>query len=320
MFGRIDPAQGDRLDSHLDHCDTCQTVLAACHAEEDTLVAALRQGVCEGEFDHQPQLRDTLRNVAADARKEAHVSGAQYPSRSNRELASPLPQGSGTREATRNKLTIAVALFGGLLAALGLTMFLKTPAGILRIEINDPGIELTVKGTQYVLKGAETKDISLTPSDHILHIRRGDFEFDTKSLQLSKGDLVVVKVVAIRRLKGLRHLDLARTQITDAGLEPLAELPQLKLLNLDSTAITDAGLAQLEPLSVLRDLKLRWTKVTSAGVGKLQAALPDCKIEWNAALRTSVPLTPEAVGDATATGNLAIALRRSTAAATGAIG
>ncbi len=63
LVGRIDPALADRLDSHLDHCDSCQTVLAACSAEEDTLVSVLRQGVCEGEFDHEPELRDTLRNV-----------------------------------------------------------------------------------------------------------------------------------------------------------------------------------------------------------------------------------------------------------------
>ncbi len=420
----------------------------------------------------------SVSSVDAEAPTSAYLTGAQHPSPSDRELALPIPQGSSTRKATRNKVTIAVMLCGGLLALLAMTMFIKTPAGTLRIEINDPEIELTVKGTQYVLKGVEQKDITLTPGDHILHIQRGDFEFDTKSLQLSKGDVIVVKVelidgmiqvasngqvldskslssvedrdlpttetnlaiaqwvhslggsietaagtftpanslptspfqitgislhqrevglqkitdvdiarfasltqlkklildgaaitdqgavqllknfpelefldiadtqisdagfaefgrlpklnyldvggtsvredglVAIGQLQQLRHLDLARSKVTDAGLlhlkgsrisilflqstnisdaalESIATISQLKLLNLDSTEISDAGLFQLEPLQGLRDLKLRGAKASAAGVAKLQTALPNCKIEWTEALRTSVPLTPE---------------------------
>jgi len=313
----------------------------------------------------------TKSGVAAETPTEAHLSTAQRQSQVSGDLASPLPQGSSTRTLTRNKITIAVGVFGLLLAMLSVTMLLNTPAGILRIEINDPGIELEIKGTQYVLKGAEANDISLTPGDHILHIRRGDFEFDTKSLQLSKGEVVVVKVELIQGMiqvtsdgavlsakslpinpnpaepdasdrnrivaqwvlslggsvdidaatytqpnaipstpfqitgVSLHQKDVGIHNIKDADVARFADLKRLKKLNLDGAAITDAGLAHLEPLSVLRDLKLRGTQVTSTGVEKLQKALPECKIEWSTALRTSAPPTPG--NDANALAQLAIA-------------
>ncbi len=75
--------------------------------------------------------------------------------------------------------------------------FFQTKSGTLRIEITDPKIEVSIRGTKIVLKGANKKDITLQPGDKILHVKRGDFKFDTKSLQLKKGETVVVKVELI---------------------------------------------------------------------------------------------------------------------------
>jgi serine/threonine protein kinase/formylglycine-generating enzyme required for sulfatase activity len=82
---------------------------------------------------------------------------------------------------------------GSLLAFAAMVMFFSTPNGTLRIEITDPGIEVSVKGSEILIKGAEAKDISLRPGEHSLHVKRGDFEFDTTSLVLKKGETVVVK-------------------------------------------------------------------------------------------------------------------------------
>ena len=90
-------------------------------------------------------------------------------------------------------------------------------------------------------------------------------------------------IAAIEKLGGEffgggKMLDLADTQITDAGLAHLAGLTELKTLSLDGTQITDAGLVHLKGLKGLEKLDLYSTKVTAAGVKKLQAALPKCKI------------------------------------------
>jgi hypothetical protein len=65
-------------------------------------------------------------------------------------------------------------------------------------------------------------------------------------------------------------VDFKGTDVTDAQLAPIAELPLLEFVNLDATPITDAGLAHLEGLKNLKKLSLRQTKVTDAGLSHLQ--------------------------------------------------
>lgn len=64
-------------------------------------------------------------------------------------------------------------------------------------------------------------------------------------------------------------LDLARTQVTDAGLAKLAKMTQLKELRLDNTGISDAGLEHLKGLTSLEYLNVYGSKVTDAGIQKL---------------------------------------------------
>ena len=75
LLGRIDMSEGDRIDTHLDHCPTCQTALAACQAEEDTLISALRLGHSEVAFEHEPELQASLRSATSlkSVRKESVV-------------------------------------------------------------------------------------------------------------------------------------------------------------------------------------------------------------------------------------------------------
>jgi hypothetical protein len=57
----------------------------------------------------------------------------------------------------------------------------------------------------------------------------------------------------IGRLGHLLRLDLAGTQVTDAGLDHLASLPQLRQLNVSGTAVTPDAVARLrESLPNLR--------------------------------------------------------------------
>lgn len=63
-------------------------------------------------------------------------------------------------------------------------------------------------------------------------------------------------LVCLRPLVHLKHLDLRRTRITDAGLRHLVGLNELEDLRLSNTAITDRGLAYLAELPGLRRLWL----------------------------------------------------------------
>jgi hypothetical protein len=71
--------------------------------------------------------------------------------------------------------------------------------------------------------------------------------------------------------------------LTDASAERLASLSNLKVLLLMGTNLTDTGLQKLESVKTLTRLEVTKTKVTAAGVARLQAALPDCKIDWDGA-------------------------------------
>ncbi len=82
----------------------------------------------------------------------------------------------------------ALALFAAVV------FFFPTAHGTLRVEINDPEIEVSIKGTELVFKGADPKEVSLKPGEHVLHVKRGNFEFDTKSLRLTNGKSTIVSV------------------------------------------------------------------------------------------------------------------------------
>ena len=67
-------------------------------------------------------------------------------------------------------------------------------------------------------------------------------------------------------------VDLARSQITDAAAETLAQMTNLERLHLENTKFSDAGLAKLAGLQNLEYLNLYGDKVTDGGIAKLAAA------------------------------------------------
>ena len=82
----------------------------------------------------------------------------------------------------------------------------------------------------------------------------------------------------VRKLTGLKELNLFGNTLTDAGLVHLKGLTSLQELWLDGTQVTDAGLMHLKRLTSLEGLHLENTQVTDAGVHDLQKALPNCRI------------------------------------------
>ena len=65
--------------------------------------------------------------------------------------------------------------------------------------------------------------------------------------------------------------ELARTKVTDKGMQALASFSNLRFLDLSNTAVTSAGVKELMKLEKLQSLNLTQTKVTRAGVAELQA-------------------------------------------------
>ncbi len=67
-------------------------------------------------------------------------------------------------------------------------------------------------------------------------------------------------------------VDLARSQVTDAGLATVAKMTKIERLHLENTKVTDAGIAKLGALASLEYLNLYGTKTTDAGIAKLEGA------------------------------------------------
>lgn len=101
-------------------------------------------------------------------------------------------RGLGRPPWLRRPLTWAGAV--GAVLLLGVVFFLPTGKGTLRVELNDPTFEVRIKGTEIVLTGADPEPVRLRPGEKTLIVKRGDFEFETKSLTLRKNDTVTAVV------------------------------------------------------------------------------------------------------------------------------
>lgn len=99
----------------------------------------------------------------------------------------------------------------------------------------------------------------------------------TASAPLRCDDAVLKRLSPIAAL--IVDAELARTKVSDAGLEALAAFENLRALDLTRTAITSAGVGALARLKNLETLNLTGTPVDDAGVAKLKA-LPSLRRLW----------------------------------------
>lgn len=106
---------------------------------------------------------------------------------------------------------------------------------------------------------------------------------DLRELDLIRTRISDQGMTLVSKLIRLERLQLDYGEIYDAGLARLSTLTKLTHLTLDSTHITDAAVATLKAFPALRALNLYHTLVTKAGRDALQAALPQCRIVWDAA-------------------------------------
>ncbi len=111
---------------------------------------------------------------------------------------------SGSPSAQKKKLLIGAVTAGVLLLA-SVIFVIKTNHGTLRIEINDSQIEVTVKGTDILVKDEGVEDIRVKPGKHTLHVKRGELEFDTDVIELKKGETITLKIERVgKRVRAMR--------------------------------------------------------------------------------------------------------------------
>ena len=99
----------------------------------------------------------------------------------------------------------------------------------------------------------------------------------TASAPLRCDDAALARLAPVADL--IVEAELARTQITDAGLAALVGFNNLRALDLTRTSVTSAGLATLTRLKKIESLNLTSTKVEAAVVTRLRAQ-PTLKKLW----------------------------------------
>lgn len=98
---------------------------------------------------------------------------------------------------------------------------------------------------------------------------------------------------SLQSMQNLTRLHLENTKVTDAGLDYIKGLPKLEYLNLYGTGITDAGVAKLASNKNLKKLFLWQTKATDKAVDALAKAVPgiDINTGWKEPVKVAA-VTP----------------------------
>jgi hypothetical protein len=114
------------------------------------------------------------------------------------------------------------------------------------------------------------KDLSNAVLKNLKKVGENIVQLDFAGSNLDDAMLAVVK-----DLPHLNRLHLERTYVTDAGLANLTQLKFLEYLNLYQTKVTDAGLDQLKSLPNLKSVYLWQTAVTEQGIAKFASLKPE---------------------------------------------
>lgn len=92
-----------------------------------------------------------------------------------------------------------------------------------------------------------------------------------RELIVDKSDVTDAGLAPLKNLPNLDHLRLRGARITDQGFHDICQFTSLKRLNLPQADLTDAGLAELPALDKLELLRLGSPRVTNSGMEKVAA-------------------------------------------------
>jgi formylglycine-generating enzyme required for sulfatase activity len=99
----------------------------------------------------------------------------------------------------RWRVGLTVVAGGALAGVLALAVVLwPTPRGTVRIESDDPAVEVVFGKDGPTIRGADKEPITLRAGEHGVLIKRGDFTFEADKLVLKKGAALTLKVELLR--------------------------------------------------------------------------------------------------------------------------
>ncbi len=109
----------------------------------------------------------------------------------------------------------------------------------------------------------------------------GDLEDRLTRLNVARSEITDAGLAAITRCRNLTQLRLASSRLSDEGLAVLQALPRLKHLHLIGAPLTNGSLTHLLKLRNLSSLYLDDTELTLHGMRQLTEALPHTHIHFD---------------------------------------
>ncbi len=97
---------------------------------------------------------------------------------------------------------------------------------------------------------------------------------DLNGTDVSDSDLV-----HLAKIPRIRYLRLARTNVTDKGMEAVRDLSYLESLDISGTQVSDDGLMLLSEMPSLRVIDVAATGVTSDGIARFKKFAPRCVVK-----------------------------------------
>jgi formylglycine-generating enzyme required for sulfatase activity len=110
----------------------------------------------------------------------------------------PKPGARRARPSRKPLVAVAGAALAVALAVALIVVLWPTPRGTVRIESDDPAVEVVFGKDGPTIKGADKEPITLRAGEHGVLIKRGDFTFETDKLVLKKGAALTLKVELLR--------------------------------------------------------------------------------------------------------------------------
>lgn len=151
--------------------------------------------------------------------------------------------------------------------------------------------------------GASDVVIDIANLPHIRRLRLTDSDVSNEELstlrRLRGLRILELSFTKIRegQMEGIRHLPLKRlsinsTGLDDDGLKSLRGMKTLESLYVANTKVSDDGLKHIETLTSLKRLGLQQTFVTQEGFEAIQRKMPKCSISWEPLARRPSQLVP----------------------------
>ena len=156
----------------------------------------------------KPEDRPESAKVVAETLQEIEGQTAEMTAAPGRSKTRKVKKSGGTKQmeaartqvgkSAKRRLPLPWLVGGGVLGlgvvAAAIVLFWQTPYGTVRIESDDPNVEIVFDKDGPTIKGADKEPISLRAGEHGILIKRGDFSFEADKFMLKKGQTITLKL------------------------------------------------------------------------------------------------------------------------------